>query len=212
MELDLVLRRQQQHLAGIFTGLSDEQFKKNSLCSQFDVHLVLAHLVAQLSTSSLKRGLTIARSGRSRPQAQLVLAQAAAQASPRELLQRYETLVNKDGELSPKILVERLTDTTIHTVDVCRPLGLELPDMNFDFAPLLAFLASDTALLEFVAAPLPNVTFVASDAEWSAGRGPQVQGASLDLAMAMMARPNAARGLSGPGVESVAQWARVHGR
>jgi hypothetical protein len=105
-----------------------------------------------------------------------------------------------------------LADTVIHTVDVCRPLGRTLPPMEFDFAPVLSFLASDTALLDFVAAPLPNVTFVATNTSWRAGRGPEVVGDALDLALAMTARPNATRGLRGPGVESVAQWARVHGR
>jgi uncharacterized protein (TIGR03083 family) len=212
MDLHDALRLQQRHLAGIFSELSDEQFAKQSLCSEFTIHLVLAHLVAQHSTSVLKRGLTIARHRRNRPLAQLELAQKVGAASSAALLEQYVGLIEHSEEHSPKLVTQQLADTVIHTVDVCRPLGLAVPMVEFDFATVLSFLASDTALLEFVAAPLPNVTFVATNAAWRAGRGPEVTGASLDLALAMTARPNATRGLSGPGVESVAQWARVHRR
>lgn len=212
MDLDLVLRQQQHQLLALLSELGDEQFSNGSLCRDFDVHHVLAHLVVQLSTPPLKRGLSIARHRRNRPQAQLALAKEVGLASSDQLLKRYASLISNTEKLPEKLVVPRLTDTVIHTVDVCRPLSIALPPMEFDFAPLLDFLASDTALLEFVAAPLPNVTFVATDANWRAGRGPQVSGKSLDLAMAITARPNATRGLSGPGVESVAQWARVHGR
>jgi len=212
VDLDLVLRRQQQQLADIFATLSPDQFTRGSLCRAFDIHLVLAHLVAQLSTSPLKRGLTIARNRRNHQSAQLELAMAVGKQGPSQLVERYVDLIAAQRQLAPKMVVERLADTVIHTVDVCRPLGLKLPVMDFDFAPILSFLASDTALVDFVAAPLPNVTFMATDAAWRAGRGPEVRGASLDLALAMTARPNATRGLTGPGIESVAQWARVHGQ
>jgi hypothetical protein len=212
MDLRDALRLQQRNLADVFSHFSDEQFAKNSLCSEFTMHLVLAHLVAEQTTSPLKRGLTVARHRRNRPLAQLELAKRVGEAGSAALLKQYATIIEQSDDLSPKLVVQRMADTVIHTVDVCRPLGLDVPMVEFDFAAVLAFLASDTALLEFVAAPLPNVTFVATDAVWRAGRGPEVTGASLDLALAMTARPNATRGLSGPGIESVAQWARVHRR
>jgi len=46
-----------------------------------------------------------------------------------------------------------------------------------------------------------RVRLVATDVEWSSGQGPEVRGGALDLLALLANRPEAAAGLTGPGVE-----------
>ena len=210
MELIDQVTAQQRALLSIFEGLSAEQFAHASLCSRWDNHHILAHLVANASTTKFDRTAMLIRTRGDRSVASRRLADQFAAMPSAALITNYRQRIEDQHRSPERLLPALLADTVIHTVDVCRPLDISLPPCSIDMAVVLAFLATDRALEGFIAAPLPNVTFIASDAAWRAGRGPEVHGNALDLACAMTARPNATRGLSGPGIESVAQWARVH--
>jgi hypothetical protein len=50
-----------------------------------------------------------------------------------------------------------------------------------------------------------GLELVATDAEWSSGEGPAVRGPVEDLLLAAAGRPAAPAGLSGPGVDVLAE-------
>src|SRR5579884_3650739 len=97
-----------------------------------------------------------------------------------------------------------LSEIAVHQDDMLRPLGLS---PRLDPATVVAALD----VLRRVDRWMPKLAFhgpshrhvrlVATDTDWSSGRGPEVQGRALDLLALLGNRRGAGEGLSGPGVE-----------
>ena len=101
-----------------------------------------------------------------------------------------------------------LTEILVHREDVAVPLGLpsDRPEEAWEHA--LTFLVSKKARRGFVPGPLPELTYAATDVEWSHGSGPVVSGPAAALATAMCGRGAVLDRLSGPGAETLDAWLR----
>ncbi|HEY6574577.1 MAG TPA: DinB family protein, partial [Mycobacterium sp.] len=95
-----------------------------------------------------------------------------------------------------------LTDNMIHQQDIRRPLGITrtIPVERL-FAALDFVRFSPTIRGAWLARGL---RLVATDFDWSHGKGPEVRGCGEALLMAMAGRPDALRDLDGPGTARLA--------
>lgn len=191
-------RDERLDFADFLAGLSAEQWDRPTLCTDWRVRDVVAHIMsyegmttAQLVGRFLRGGLMTDRINAlgvadlaGHPSERLV-AMVREHAYPRGLGAGF------GGRIA-------LTDNMIHQQDVRRALGMpraiaaERLTVALDFArfaPLIrgAWRARGTRL-------------VATDLDWSHGRGPEVRGPGEALLMVMAGRPDALADLDGPGL------------
>lgn len=195
-------RDERLDFADFLAGLSTEQWDRPTLCTDWTVRDVVAHIMsyegmttAQLVGRFLRGGLMTDRINAlgvadlaDHPSERLV-AMVREHAYPRGLGAGF------GGRIA-------LTDNMIHQQDVRRALGLpraiaaERLTVALDFArfaPLIrgAWRARGTRL-------------VATDLDWSHGRGPDVRGPGEALLMVMAGRPAALADLDGAGLMRLA--------
>ena len=72
----------------------------------------------------------------------------------------------------------------------------------------LDFLVTPKARRGFVSGPLPELTYAATDVDWSHGSGQVVSGPAAALGLAICGRTVALGDLDGPGADRLAAWAR----
>ena len=201
MDVMDLARAEQADLASFLATLTPAQWDRPSLCDGWSVHDVVAHIVSYdgVEPRQLGRRLLRARfspngansSGvadfRGRPTDELV-----------ELLAHPRGWRGLPAALAGNVV---LTDTLVHHQDIRRPLGLPR-----DVPPdrLLAALRFAT-----FAPPLRGfwhgrgVRVVATDVDWSFGRGPEARGPGEAVLMTLSGRRGAARDLEGPGAETL---------
>ena len=96
-----------------------------------------------------------------------------------------------------------LTDGVIHQQDIRRPLGL--PRAIPADRMLCALQFARTAPTIGAAKRIRGLALVATDLDWSAGKGPAVEGSAEALLMAVAGRRDIVRELSGPGQPTLAE-------
>lgn len=92
-----------------------------------------------------------------------------------------------------------LGDVLVHGNDALRALGLEFEVDPGDAVPVLNAYKRVGRLI-FHARPYANVRLVATDVQWSYGKGSEVTGRAIDLLMLMANRQQVVETLSGSGM------------
>lgn len=193
-------------LADFLEGLADEQWDAPSLCTGWRVRDVVAHLVSydDLGALGLLRRFAKGRVVR----ANQVGVDAMADATAAELLANLRAHARPSGlaaGLGGKI---GLADGMIHHQDIRRPLGMERQIPEERLLRVLAMTPGNPRL-----APwrwIRGLRLVATDLDWSHGKGPEVSGAGEALLMVMAGRRGITSELSGDGLPWLA--AQVEGR
>jgi uncharacterized protein (TIGR03083 family) len=186
-------------LAEDLATLDDSQWGTQSLCSEWQVRHVVGHLVAGADVrlgpflgGMLKNGMSfnrfIAREGLS-----------LGAASPDDLVEQIRRTVGMRRTppgAKPEIV---LTDLVCHCGDIRRPLGTTriVPE---------ATLLTVANTLKGIGFPLEvkkrtaGVRMSATDADWSAGDGPSVEGPLASLILVMAGRKAPLEDLAGEGM------------
>jgi uncharacterized protein (TIGR03083 family) len=198
---------QRRALADVLDGLTPEQWTAPSLCREWNVHELVGHLVVPFQTSMVRVVLEMARARGDFSRANVALARRAALASPAELVATLRA--NADSRFTPPghDWHAPLTDTYVHTQDICIPLGLVAPADSTQWPVILDFLLTRKARGAFVAGRLPDVRLEATDVDWSAGEGPRVSGPGAALATTVLGRTALSGRLEGPGRARLRAWA-----
>jgi uncharacterized protein (TIGR03083 family) len=194
-------RAERLEFADFLAGLTAEQWAAPSLCAGWTVRDVAAHCVSfegltggQLATRFLK--------GRLRTDRINALAVAdLAGSSPDELigLLRDNALPHGLGAgFGGRVA---LTDNMIHQQDIRRPLGLARTIPAERLSAALDFVRYSPTIRG--ALQVRGVRLVATDSDWSYGKGPEVRGQGEALLMVMAGRPAALPDLDGPGVPTL---------
>ncbi|MDT5067820.1 MAG: hypothetical protein QOK02_3975 [Mycobacterium sp.] len=194
-------RAERLEFADFLVGLTAEQWAAPSLCAGWTVRDVAAHCVSfegltggQLATRFLK--------GRLRTDRINALAVAdLAGSSPDELigLLRDNALPHGLGAgFGGRVA---LTDNMIHQQDIRRPLGLARTIPAERLSAALDFVRYSPTIRG--ALQVRGVRLVATDSDWSYGKGPEVRGQGEALLMVMAGRPAALPDLDGPGVPTL---------
>ena len=196
-------RDEREAFASLLDGLTPQQWNTPTLCELWTVREVAIHTVSydELSTAGL-----VGRFLKGRLNTDRINAIGVADYSDRSpeqitvLIRSYAQPHGLTGGFGGKIA---LTDGMVHQQDIRRSIGLPRtidPErlrtaLNFArFAPTIrgAWRAR-------------GVRLVASDLDWSHGRGPEVRGPGEALLMAMAGRRAALDDLDGPGNAKLAQ-------
>ena len=156
-EISTQVAGERRRAAGMFEGLTSEQWATQSLCSQWTVRDIAGHLVGALSIdvrrfavgSMIFGGTDRYNAWRSR---------RIGRRPPAELVGRLRS--QADSPASPGIdPLALLTDLAVHTRDAARPLGL----------PVTASPATWQVALRFLVAPPDDDGFVPDG--WLGGCG-----------------------------------------
>lgn len=187
-------------MADLLSGLSAEQLRTPSLCSDWSVQEVAAHLVVPFEVSTPRFVLAMAGAGGSFDRANSRLACEQARRPVRDLV---EVLRRKAGSrwTPPGGGPEApLTDLLVHGLDLRWPLGLsrQLPAERVRTS--LTFLTTRAGRGLTPKGALDGLRFEAADVDWvHGGDGPAVRGSAEAVLLAMTGRTAALDHLTGEG-------------
>jgi uncharacterized protein (TIGR03083 family) len=190
-------------LADDLADLTPEQWATPSLCAGWTVHDVVAHLTLSTRQSvpwTLWR-VARARGDLERAFADMARERAAAH-QPAELLAQLRGMARVDRRLAVSGELDPLNDLLVHSQDVAIPLGRrrELPPERA--LPCLRHVWSTRFF--GAASRFAGLRVRATDADFSAGEGPEVRGPAGDLLLAATGRRAGLAGLDGEGLEVAA--------
>ena len=188
-------------LAEDLAGLAEPQWATQSLCDQFTVREVLAHLTAGASLNPVRwmAGVIRCRFDFDRQVALRLSEQLGA--GPAETLARFRRVATSTTR-PPLPVLAMLGETVVHGEDIRRPLGIE---RDYPMATLTAlagyYQGSDLPALTRKRAA--GLRLTATDGPFAAGAGPAVTGPALALVMAMAGRAPYCDELDGDGVATL---------
>lgn len=190
-------------LADDLAGLTDEQWETRSLCEDWSMREVLAHMTATGQTSPLGFVTGLASSGFAFSTFSRKGIDRNLGTSPADTLAAFRS-IQSSTTAPPGPKTSWLGEAIVHAEDIRRPLGLrhEYP-MDAVLACLDFYKRSNTLI--GTRSRIEGLELVASDADWTSGEGLEVSGPALSLLMAATGRFAAADDLSGPGAERLAR-------
>ncbi len=195
-------------LADLLTTLTEEQWATPSLCAGWTVRHVAAHLMAGPTGSWAGFLRAMVRARGSFDRANHLLADDRARLPAATLA--ADLRENAGSRFTPPGMDWHapLTDLLVHRLDITVPLGLDHGRPLDPWSDALGLLTSRRAAPAFLPRGLPELTYVATDTDWSRGTGPRVEGPVEAVALAITRRPVRLDALAGPGSETLQSWAR----
>jgi uncharacterized protein (TIGR03083 family) len=187
-------------LADFLDGLEPAEWAVPSLCPDWTVREVVAHLTLPTRTSlfGMVAGMLRARGDFHRMTATSARARAAA-FPPAELIRQLRETAASTRRMPGSGPLTPLVDILVHGQDIVRPLARPRSMPAEPATAALAFVAD----VAFYGAPerLAGLTLIATDTGHTLGPGPEpVRGSTDDLLLVATGRPAGLAGLSGPGV------------
>jgi len=194
---------ERRSLAALVSGLTGEQQATPSLCSEWSVRDVVAHLVVPLEVSIPKFALAMLACRGNFDRANVRLAREQARRPFGELA---EVLRRKaDSRFTPPGSGPEapLTDLLVHGLDIRWPLGLprDIPEERVHKS--LTYLTGAPGGGVVTKGRLDGLRFEANDIDWAHGSGPAVSGDADALLLAIAGRTTALGHLSGHGVATL---------
>jgi uncharacterized protein (TIGR03083 family) len=191
-------RDERIEFADFLTGLTPEQWDAPTLCTGWRVRDVAAHVVS--FEGMTPRELT-ARFLKGRLQMDRINGLGVgdlADRSPEQLIALLRDNAEPRGMGAGFGGRVALTDNMIHQQDIRRPLGLARTIPVERLCAALDFVRYSPTIRG--AWRVRGLRLIATDLDWSYGKGPEVRGPGEALLMAMAGRPDALRDFDGPGL------------
>ncbi|WP_369253946.1 maleylpyruvate isomerase family mycothiol-dependent enzyme [Geodermatophilus amargosae] len=185
-------------LAEDLSGLGETQWRHGTLCGEWDVEQVVAHLTAAASIGRW-RWLRSMLGARLRPDVhnQRRLAEHRG-STPAETLRLFRAVISSTTAPSSHTPAY-LGEVVVHAQDIRRPLGLaRTPDVDA-LTPVARFFAGRDFTVPG-RTHAAGLRLEADDGPFAAGAGPLVRGSTLALVMGMAGRAPYVDELEGPGV------------
>ncbi|UJP40190.1 maleylpyruvate isomerase family mycothiol-dependent enzyme [Cellulomonas palmilytica] len=200
-ELWTLVRDERAAFAEDLERLTPERWRHATLCGQWDVEEVVAHLVAAASTGRWA-WLRSMLGARFRPDVHNRRRLEEHRGStPAETLERFRAVVASRTAPS-RDTAAYLGEVVVHAQDVRRPLGItRTPDVAA-LTPVAEFYAARDFAVESRTVSA-GLRLAADDGPFAAGEGPLVTGPTLALVMVMAGRSAYLDDLSGPGVATL---------
>jgi uncharacterized protein (TIGR03083 family) len=206
-DLWALVRAERAALAEDLSGLNAEQWRHGTLCGQWDVEEVVAHLTAAASLNQWRwvRSMLGARFRADvHNQRRLVEHRGS---TPAETLERFHAIIGSTAAPSGHTPAY-LGEVVVHAQDIRQPLGLTRTPNVDALTPVADFFARR----DFAVASRTTVAGLqlrADDGPFATSTGPLITGSTLALVMSMAGRAPYIGELDGPGVPTLR--ARVHG-
>ncbi len=195
------IHAERKALADDLAGLSPEQWRTQSLCSEWDVHQVLAHQLAAAKMTPPKFLVKFAASGFKFDKFAAKEVAAESAGGPEATLAAFRAAIPRQTA-PPGPKDTWLGEAFVHGEDIRRPLGIKRTYPAGQVARTIAFYAKSNAIIggrERIA----GLTLQATDTDFSVGSGPLVTGPAISLLLVAAGRMSALADLSGPGVETL---------
>jgi len=202
-------RAERSDLADLLVTLEPEQWNAPSLCSEWRVRDVVAHMFSYDTLGAValvRRFLTGRLNG---DQVNALGVATYADRTTDELVALAKDHIQPRGLTAGFGGRIALTDGLIHHQDIRRGLDLprEVPAERLRCALQFAPIAPPIHARKRIR----GLTFVAADLDWRSGTGPSVEGPAEAVLMAIAGRPVVLPELSGPGAQILADRMSEYG-
>jgi uncharacterized protein (TIGR03083 family) len=200
-----VVHGERTALAADLAPLSEDQWSTTSLCAQWTVRDVVAHMAgtAQITPASFFPKLIGSGFSFDRLQAKGIAANLGT--SDADTLSHFESIITSEKRPpGPKDTI--LAETIIHSEDIRRALGIA-HQYPTDAVVELADFFKGSNLIIGTKNRISGLRLTATDTEWAHGNGPEVSGPMLSLLMAMTGRKAVLGDLTGDGVGTLRERA-----
>ena len=201
MDIWPVIHDQRKALAADLKGRGGEEWATPSLCTQWTVRDVLAHMTsaARLTPPAFFGKLIGSGFNFEKVQASGIAGNRGS--SPADTMARFEAVLTSVKH-PPGPADTWLGETIVHAEDIRRPLGI-VHHYPTDAVVQVASFYQGSNLLIGSKRRIEGLTLRATDAEWSHGTGPEVAGPILSLVLAMTGRKAPIDDLTGEGVATL---------
>ncbi len=196
-----VIATERKALVSDLAGLSQDQWSAPSLCSDWTVREVLAHMTATAKITPAGFFGKMLGSGFSFSKLQAKDIAAEQGGSPADTLARFEAIV-PSRKHPPGPSDTMLGETIVHAQDIRGGLGIQ-HEYPVDALIQVADFYKGSNLILGTKRRIEGLRLRATDADWSHGAGPEVAGPMLALTMAMTGRKPALTDLTGDGVATL---------
>ena len=195
-----MLTAERRALADYLSTLDLAAWDERSLCAEWTVKHVAAHVVAgegstlgSFATGLLSSGFSFDKAADKAMEAELLLTPEALVAKMREL----STNETKPGKAM-------VGEAIVHTEDIRRALGAGPGPHDLGAVILAADYYKGSGKPIRGKKRIAGVTLKATDTAWTTGTGPLVEGPMLSLLLAIAGRTAAHADLAGPGLATLA--------
>lgn len=202
-DVHLALRIERSRLCDMLEELDAAAWSTQSLCDDWNVHEVVAHLSLSTRTSVLDffTGMVRCRGNFDRMEAERAR-RRARDVTPLELIEQLRSDIDSTKTAPGGSPIDALTDFIVHGQDIAIPLGV-----NHPVAPEHSIMALDhvrSSRWYGAKKRIGPATLRATDIDWSVdGGATTISGPALDLLLAASGRSVGLSGLSGDGVRHV---------
>src|SRR5215468_6950584 len=169
-------------LASDLSSCSPDAWATASLCDDWTIEEVVAHMIATSQMSAPKFFVKFTGSGFSLPKMQAKDIAAERGANPAETLSKFKGRVDSRGR-PPGPVDTMLGEVMVHSEDIRRPLGIAHTYPTDALARVADFYVKSNLVIGGKRR-VDGVTLQATDIDWSHGSGPAVSGPILDIVLA----------------------------
>jgi uncharacterized protein (TIGR03083 family) len=188
-------------LADDLTGLTEAQWSTRSLCSEWDVHEVLAHQLSAAKMTPPKFFGKFASAGFNFDKFAAGQVAVESAGGPAATLAAFRAAEPRETA-PPGPQDTWLGEAFVHGEDIRRPLGITRDYPLPKVARALAFYAKSNVVIGGKSR-VAGLTLKATDTEFTVGSGPLVTGPVMSLLLAASGRKSALDELTGPGVDTL---------
>lgn len=198
-----MIEADRQALADYLAGLSPDEWKKQSLCEDWNVEEVAAHLLIVPTVSKPTTFVNFVGAGFSLDKfSDKMIAKLLDGTSTDDIVDTLRSAADNTNVPPGMKPINVLGDLVVHSADISEGVGkpLDYPVDHY-VAGLESFKNVQTALGS--RKRIAGLELKATDADWSYGEGPPVEGTAKDLVLAMTGRTSALDRLTGDGVATL---------
>jgi uncharacterized protein (TIGR03083 family) len=196
-----LIRAERQALADDLDGLAVTKWSTPSLCEGWTVRDVLAHMTATAEMTPAKFLPKLAGAGFSLTKLSQKDIDERTKGDPSSTYERFKSRISSRNH-PPGPTESWLGEAVVHSEDVRRPLGIA-HTYSTDALTAVADAYRKSNLVLGGKKRVAGLTLKATDADWSAGEGPEVSGPMISLVLAIAGRRAALDDLEGDGVSTL---------
>lgn len=199
MDVMRLAEAERRDLADFLESLKPDQWQVRSLCPEWTVHQVVAHLISYDELGGPGLLARFVKGWLGPGDVNAVGVREYATRTPEELVALIRRYARPRGLTAGFGGAIALTDGLIHHQDIRRPLDAprQIPSDRLVAALRMALRSPRLPARRNVR----GLRLVAGDIEWSHGAGPEVTGPAEAILLAISGRPAALADLKGPGLD-----------
>lgn len=195
------IHAERQSLADDLANLTDEQWARPTMCGVWNVHQVLAHMIATAKMTPPKFFAKMAAAGFKFDKFTGKEVAVEGSGSPAATLKAFQAVQSRESA-PPGPKDTWLGEAIVHGEDIRRAVGIPHTYPLADVARAINLYARSNAIIGGKTR-VSGLTLRATDIDLTIGNGPAVEGPALPLLLAVSGRKVALDELTGPGVETM---------